>query len=453
MAKSKVWFAASGATNWTESTICKAKDLFYLAGLDKCIEKGDTVAVKIHQGEYNRTHCLRPEFVAAIVEEVKACGGRPFVTDTTTLTYHLFNNRCTGQLALEGANRHGFNFASLQAPYIIADGFSGEDDLRVELPEGNILKDTYIGRAIYEADACINLAHAKGHPITSFGGCIKNFGIGAQSKRGKYQTHLAFWGDPADEIGFPKVNKEACRGTDCVYAKMCEDSCPEEAIKVGKDGVVIDYKKCALCYSCQVTCMFTGMGGIGFRGDYFPLAQIAMADAAFGCIKTFKPGKIGYMAYAVDMCPECDCFPWGGTPIVPDVGVFASKDPVAIDNAIVDKVDKAPVMPTSRAEELGLKPGEDKFKAVNAFTPRIQLKAAQKIGMGTMDYELVTYEPELNPENIYKWQCRPVPPTIPLRQIFKHHHLAHEFKFGRAPIKPWLEDWKAFDPTVKAAGV
>ena len=90
---SKVWFAAAGATNWTESTICKAKDLFYAAGLDKCIAKDDSVAVKVHSGEYNRTACLRPEFVAAIVEEVKACGGRPFVTDTTTLTYHLFNNR------------------------------------------------------------------------------------------------------------------------------------------------------------------------------------------------------------------------------------------------------------------------------------------------------------------------------------------------------------------------
>jgi hypothetical protein len=195
--------------------------------------------------------------------------------------------------------------------------------------------------------------------------------------------------------------------------------------------------------------MFTGMEGIGFRGDYFPLAQIAMSDAAKGCIKTFKPGKIGYMAYAVDICPECDCFPWGGMPVVPDVGVFASKDPVAIDSAICDMIDKAPVMPTSRAEELGLKPGEDKFKAVNAFTPRIQLKAAEKIGMGSMNYDLVVYEPELNPENISKWQIRKTPMTVkPMRQIFKNHHIAREFKFMRDDDLPsWLENWKKFDPT------
>jgi hypothetical protein len=448
MAKSKVWFAAAGATNWTESTIAKAKDLFYAAGLNKCIAKDDSVAIKIHCGEYNRTACLRPEFVAAIVEEVKACGGRPFVTDSTTLTYHLFNNRCTGQMEVEGANRHGLNWASLQAPFIVHDGFFGEDDLRIDIPEGNILKETYVGRGLYEADACINLAHAKGHPITAYGGCIKNFGIGGQSKRGKYQTHLAFWGDPSDNIGYPKVNKSACKGTACAYAKMCEDSCPDEAIKVAADGVNLDYSKCALCYSCQVTCMFTGMAGIGFRDDYFPLAQIAMSDACQGVIKTFKPGKIGYMAYAFDIAPECDCFPWNGNYVAPDVGVFASMDVVAIDTAICDAIDKAPIGPNSRAQELGLQPGQDKFKAVNAFTPRIQLKAGEKIGMGSMDYELIEYEPELNPENISKWQIRKTPMTVhPMRQVFKHHHLAREFKFTRAPIANWLTKWKEFDPT------
>ena len=456
MAKSKVWFSPAGATNWTESTICKAKDLFYAAGLDKCIEKDDSVAIKIHVGEYNRTSCLRPEFVSAIVEEVKACGGRPFVADTTTLTYHLYNNRCTAQMELEGANRHGFNWASFQAPMIICDGFYGEDDLRVELPEGNILKETYIARGLYEADACINLAHGKGHPITAMGACIKNFGIGAQSKRGKYQTHLAFWGDPEEAIGYPKVNKEACKGLECPYAKTCEDSCPEEAIKITADGVELDYTKCALCYACQVTCMFTGMEGIGFRDEYFPLAQIAMSDAALGMIKTFKPGKIGYMCYAFDIAPECDCFPWNGMYVAPDVGVFASMDPVAIDTAVADMIDKAPIGPNSRAEELGLKPGEDKFKAVNAFTPRIKLKAAEKIGMGTMDYDLITYEPELNPENIAKWQIRKIPMTVsPMRQAFKNHHLGreigsgHPLEFGRhKPVSFWAEEWKKFDPTI-----
>jgi hypothetical protein len=135
--------------------------------------------------------------------------------------------------------------------------------------------------------------------------------------------------------------------------------------------------------------------------------------------------------------------------VAPDVGVFASKDAVAIDTAVADMIDKAPIGPNSRAEELGLKPGEDKFKAVNAFTPRIQLKAGEKCGLGTMNYELIEYEPELNPENIAKWQIRKIPMTVsPMRQAFKNHHLAHEFEFGRQDVKEWLEEWKNFDPTI-----
>jgi hypothetical protein len=112
-------------------------------------------------------------------------------------------------------------------------------------------------------------------------------------------------------------------------------------------------------------------------------------------------------------------------------------------------IDKAPIGPNSRAEELGLKPGEDKFKAVNAFTPRIQLKGAEKIGLGTMNYELIEYEPELNPENIAKWQIRKTPMTVsPMRQVFENHHCAREFEFGRQELNTWLDDWKNFDPTL-----
>lgn len=419
MSKSKVYFTPAGATNWVESLIAKAKEMFYVAELDKCIAPGDTVAIKIHVGEWNRTACLRPEYVAAIVEEVQKCGGKPFVTDTTTLTYQLYNNRFDEVNELKGAARHGFNPNSLGCPVVIADGFIGHDDVRVDIPDGNILKETYIARALASADACINLAHAKGHSITSFGGCIKNFGIGGQSKRGKYVTHLAMWGDPADAIGWPLVNADNCAGLECKWHEFCVKGCPEGAITIDKDGLKLDTNKCRLCYSCQVTCMFTGESAIGFRDDYFPYAQIACADAAKGVLNLFEPGKIGYMAYIVDVCPECDCFPWSGVPVCPDVGIVAGKDIVAVDTAIVDLIDAAPIMPGSRAEALGLKPGDDKFLAVNLVTPRVQLKAAEKIGMGTMDYELVTWEPVLSPETLPKHQFDKEPGTVYLKKHYE----------------------------------
>ncbi len=416
---SKVYLSPAGGTNWAESLIAKAKELFYIAELDKCIKPGDSVAVKIHVGEWNRTSCLRPEYVAAIVEEVKKCGGKPFVTDSTTLTYHLFNSRFDEVSILKTAYRHGFNPNSMGCPVIPADGFIGHDDVRVDIPNGNILKETYIGRAIACADAVINVAHAKGHGITSFGGCIKNFGIGGQSKRGKYCTHLAMWGDPADAIGYPLVNADNCTGTGCQFHKLCEKGCPEGAITVTDKGLNLDIKKCRLCYSCQVTCLFTGSGTIGFRDDYFPYAQIAMSDAAKGVMNLHDPAKIGYMSYVVDVSPECDCFPWTGTSIVPDIGIMASKDIVAIDTAAIELIDAAPNYPGSRADDLGLKPGDDKFKAVNLVTPRFQLKAAEKIGMGSMKYELEKVEPMLSPETIGKHQYMQEPTTLTLRKHYK----------------------------------
>lgn len=446
MAKSKVWFAEAGGTHWAESEMAKAKDLFYEAGLDEMIDEGDSVAIKIHVGEWNRTKQLRPNYVAAIVEEVKACGGKPFVVDTTTLTYHAFNNRFYGTGELAGARRHGFNPDALGCPVIIGDGWTGCDDVRVEIPEGNILKETYIGSAIANADVLLPVIHFKGHPITAFGGALKLIGIGAQSKRGKYQTHLAMYGDPADSIGYPKVNADNCLGRDCEFWQMCEDGCPTGAVHVTEDGLEVEFDKCYLCYSCQVTCMFTGHEAIGFRDDYFPYAQIAMSDAALGCLKFFDPDKVGYIGYIYDVCPECDCFPWSGMPVAPDIGILASKDIVAIDMAAVDLIDQAPIGPGSRAEELGLKPGDDKFKAVNAFTPRIHIRAAESIGMGSTDYELVKYEPPLTYESVRRWQLDREPLTLLQRQIFEKRDIVAEVTpFQRVDFdeKP---DWHIFEP-------
>jgi len=443
MGKSKVFFAAAGATNWAESLIAKTKELFYAAELDKCIKPGDTVAIKVHVGEWNRTACLRPEYVAAVVEEVKKCGGKPFVTDSTTLTYHAFSSRFDEIHILKTAYRHGFNPNALGCPVIPADGYIGHDDVRVEIPDGNILKETYIGRAIAAADVLLNVFHAKGHSITSYGGAIKNIGIGGQSKRGKYCTHLAMWGDPADAIGYPLVNPANCAGLQCKWHKLCEDGCPEGAITINETGLHFNYAKCRLCYSCQVTCLFTGETAIGFKDVYFPYAQIAMSDAAKGCLNCFDPEKVGYLGFIIDVAPECDCFPWAGKPIVPDIGVVASKDIVAIDTACVDLIDAAPNYPGSRADELGLKPGEDKFKAINLVTPRIQLRAAVKLGMGQMDYELVQYEPVLTPDNIGKWQIAKEPTTLTLRKWFKFGHPMREVEpFKRIDLKD--ANWEQF---------
>ena len=449
-----VWFAEANATNWTESMICKTKDLFYEAKLNECFKKGDEVAIKIHYGEYNRTAILRPEYIAAIVEEVRACGGNPYVVNDTTLSYHTYNSMAISQYQMEGAIRHGYTDATFGCPVLIADGYSGEDDYRVDIPEGNIIKETYIGRAIAEADAMIVLAHARGHSITMYGGILKQLGIGCQSKRGKYITHLAHWGDPHDAIGWPKFT-DKCPGKACKFHKMCDDSCPRQAHKVTEHGKIWYPERCRLCYSCQVTCLFSGMTGIGFEENYFPNAMIAHADAALGALKCFDRGKVGFINCAIDVVPECDCFPWAGLAVAPDVGIFAGKDLLAVEEATLDAIDTAPVSPGSVAEEKGCKPGDDRFRMVNGFSPRITQAAGEKIGLGTRKYKLINYEPPMTPKHIAKWQIRKggvanhKPTTVRLRDVFRKHDLTTEvMPFRRIDYeKEWaFNEWKKYDP-------
>ena len=449
----KVWFSDANATNWTESLLCKAKDLFYEAGLNECIEKDDTVAIKIHVGEWNGTRRLRPDLVGAIVEEVKACGGRPFVCDTTTLPYHPFNSRVTGALELENAARHGFTEGALGCPVVIADGFSGDDDVRIEVPTGLVLKEAYVAAALAHADVLINVAHAKGHPITAYGGAIKSIGIGGQSKRGKFNEHLAHWGTPDDMIGWPASYPEKCLGRECEFWQFCEDGCHRNAITIDEDGFHCDTDACRLCYSCQVTCIFTGHECRTFVGDYFPYAGMAMSDAALAVLSTFGEGKAGHLVYAIDTAPLCDCIPWTATPVTPDIGVFASKDIVAIDTAILDFIDAAPAYPggaNNALEEVkgGYQQGDEKYKITQGTSPRYQLTAGVKNGMGTMDYELIKYDPPLTRAQVAKWQIRQTPTPLILREMWtKRDYIKEAEPFKRVPWeeKPEISDYEARD--------
>ena len=170
--------------------VAQALRLFEAAGYDDLVNPGDIVAVKIHCGEWNNTAYLRPVYARAICDRIKELGGKPFVCDTTTLTYSPTADRVTAPDLMRVAERNGFTSATLGAPFIAADGFNGTDDVHVDLPEGYILQEAYIAKALALADSAIVLTHFKGHPLGMVGGSIKNMGIGAQSKRGKYNVHM-----------------------------------------------------------------------------------------------------------------------------------------------------------------------------------------------------------------------------------------------------------------------
>ena len=380
------------------SLIAKATTVFDAAGLDQLISPGDVVAIKVHCGEWNSSAYLRPVYARALADRIKELGGRPFVCDTTTLTYSPFSSRATELDLLTTAERNGYTSATLGCPFIAADGFVGTSDYRVDIPEGYILKEAYVAQAIAAADVLIALTHFKGHGMGVIGGALKNLGIGAQSKRGKFNVHMG--GHPEYGVGAAvKFTPESFRGkeNDPEWT-LIEDCCPLSLFTVTDDDKVEwDRQRCITCLGC--------MGVMNPRGILepsqlmFDATDVAIADAALGVVKAVGgPEKVGFVSVAVDVSPKCDCAGFSDVPIVPHLGLFASKDPVAIDQACVDKAMHAPGIPGSLTEEMGVDaPGDRKFDlagaAIEGLSEQTTINTGVVNGLGSRDYELIDVPP------------------------------------------------------------
>jgi len=364
---SEVYFADLRADRASRNVPSKIQKLFRKADLGSAFSPGDLVAVKTHFGEEGLTSYLRPELVSRVVDMVSKAGGKPFLTDCSTL-YKGMRTNAVDHLLL--AARHGFTYPVINAPVVMADGLRGTDDVEVpvNLKHCSTLK---YGAAVHHADSLIVVSHFKGHGLTGFGGAIKNVGMGLGSRRGKMEMHA---------LVRAKVVKETCKG-----CGQCVVRCPAGAIRVKSGKAKIDPEKCIGCGECNVACQHESID-LGDWNNYIAL-QERMVEYCYGILKG-KKGKAGYVTFIMDVTPLCDCYDYNDAPIVPDIGILASKDIVAIDQAAADLVNAAPGMRNSILKE-GLAPGEDKFRQIVDADWTAQLKYAEELGLGQREYELV----------------------------------------------------------------
>lgn len=422
LSTAKVYFMGPRAP---PSLVEKGQRLFEVAGLYECFDKGDRVAVKIHCGEWNNTGHLRPNIVAGIVETIKEYGGDPFVTDTTTLQYNPLGARTSAQDQYRCAARNGFTKATLGCPFIVADGDYGVDDVRVEV-DGNILKATYIANAIANADAMIALSHFKGHVSGVFGGAIKNLGIGCCSKRGKSVTHLMF--HPQFGIHNYQFNPDKCLGNDCPMFKVCSEDCPVDAFQIVDEEPYArwDREECVGCAGCwyRFRC-----GVIESPPQREIVTPATFADSAKATIDLVGKNHVGFINYAIDISPHCDCASFSDTWMLPNLGVFASKDIVAVDKACLDASMKEACIPGSKAYDEGIaehaaKAGAEHFTYISTF-PRfekvsqwIQINTAVNLGMGSTQYTLEEALPGA-PEKYLLPELRDHPAGYRLKKKFR----------------------------------
>ena len=365
--KSAVYFASLRAHSDQESTTVKVQRLFDRAGFSDVVAQGDRTAIKLHFGERGNDGYISPVYVHQIVDKVKACGSLPFLTDTNTL---YRGSRSNAVDHITTAILHGFDFAVTGAPIIIADGLFGKNVAQVKIEKRHF--DTVsIAGDISLADSMIVMSHFKGHIVSGFGGAIKNLAMGCAPPEGKRAQHNAR----------PFTITERCSG-----CGTCAEVCPKTVITIEKKKSVIDRDTCIGCFECMHVCPEHAID-IDWDTEILVFME-RMVEYAYGAVKA-KKGKVGYMNFLIRITPDCDCFPFSDTPIVSDIGILASKDPVAIDAASYDLVNQQTGF-TDSLLTANHRKGLDKFKGVHAQTDGYrQVRYAEEIGMGSHFYSLI----------------------------------------------------------------
>ncbi|GHT16704.1 4Fe-4S ferredoxin [Bacteroidia bacterium] len=357
--------------NAPQNLLGKMGKLAQQAGLEKIDCNGKFVAVKIHFGEPGNLAYIRHNYANRMVEILQEMGGKVFLTDSSTL---YSGQRSNAIDHLRSAFENGFNMLSVKAPVIIADGLKGTDykEIVIDLEQ---CKTAKIGAAVANADVIVSMNHFKGHEQAGFGGALKNIGMGTASRGGKLDMH---------STSQPIVDEKCC--TSC---RQCEINCNYGAIALNSHRkAVIDRNKCVGCGQCIAMCRFDAVLPVWDSSS--ELLNKKIAEYTYAALKD-KPHF--HISFITNVSPDCDCWASNDIPIVPDIGMAASLDPVALDQACADLVTAAPSLPGSRGNEKGKINliGKDKFHYVHPNTDwSVGLQHAEKIGLGTRDYKLVT---------------------------------------------------------------
>ena len=374
MEKAKVYFTDFRTPYGGDTMPGKLKKLIRKAGIAHLNLEGQFVAIKIHFGELGNVSYLRPNYARAVVDVVKELGGKPFLTDCNTL---YPGSRKNALEHLYCAWENGFTPLTVGCPILIGDGLKGTDDIEVPVRGGEYVKNAKIGRAVMDADVIISMTHFKGHETTGFGGALKNLGMGCGSRAGKKEQH---------NNGKAYVQQEICRG-----CRRCMRECANNGLVFDPETrkMHVDKEHCVGCGRCVGACNFDA---IDFEDpNSNQMLNYRIAEYA----KAVVDGRPQFhISLVMDISPNCDCHGENDAPILPDVGMFASFDPLALDQACVDACMKCEPLPNSQLGEHMRDPHfVDHHDHFTNSTPESEwqscLSHAEKIGLGTRDYELI----------------------------------------------------------------
>lgn len=334
-----------------KNRIAGIKSLLKASGILSSISKNDIVGVKLHVGEIGNPYHIDPLLVRTVIEAIKEKGGNPFITDTTSLYTYARHNAIDHH---NTAISHGFGYESVGAPFIVADGLGNSPGVMLKTKEGAIINEIFMAEIFSECQFLLAISHCKGHPMTAFGGAIKNLGMGCTTKRSKLDQHRV--------VGY-SIDTDKCIGCGrCI--EVCGWNIP--VIKNGK--AQNDSPQCMRCPICMLNCPEKAIS----LSDLEKLPK-AVATAAATILEKFE-GKSAFLNVGINISRFCDCMDAPGELISRDIGYFASTDPVAADRAFLNEA------------------GAEIFKKANGIDPAIQLEEAERLGAGSNMFNLINLE-------------------------------------------------------------
>jgi len=353
---SQVYFIKASVNDGEQVISKKALKLFKAGGFEGCFAENDFTAVKVHVGEGDNNTHIPATCIKGLVDELLALKTKPFVTDTTTLYVGRRHNAIDHSIL---AAEHGFGSEGLGIPFIAPDGLFGTNEIPVNI-NGEIDKKVFIASGIVQCQSLLSVAHFTGHPAASAAGTLKTLGMGCASKRGKMTQHAAL---------------KLSISNDCTHCGVCFEHCPADAITLDDVKAHIDQDKCIGCAECMAMCRF---GAVKCNwGQECEVLQKSIAEHALGALKG-KENKAVFFNFLLSVTKNCDCFSAPNMrTIVDDIGIAASRDPVALDKAALDLVEN------KAGRKLTELLDNDKLD------PRYQIEHAERIGLGSSSYELV----------------------------------------------------------------
>lgn len=401
---SKVYFMNDRANNIAENTQNKGIQVLRDAGIAQWIKPGDKVGIKVHMGEWGNSHNLRPHWVSSVVDEVKKYGGIPAIVEGSTVP-SMAATRWLKKDHLETARHHGFTEETMGCPIEILDGENGFDDYSCPVKHGVLLKNTFAGKGIKKFDKFIVVSHFKGHGMGVFGGALKNVGIGMASPRGKNAVHFV----SNKDIGVKSMDLNLdtiAAWNQAPHPNLIDvlvNSCPGNVFEMNGDTLTRDVSKCINCADCF---LWNLMGIYKMNPTMMTTWAPAIADSAAGIIQDVGEDNWMFLNYAYDLTPACDCNSFHDRAMIPNIGVFASKDPVAVDMACIEAAEAEVAIPGSVADEYGFSaPNTERFTNCSSMAKQSQwqqINTAVFNGVGSSEYELV-YSKVIDP-NSPDWQ-------------------------------------------------